>query len=118
MTYQLSFNRHKFLVADIPLEEIYEKHGTYYPFQDEHEQELESWQVIWKPLNIRFYNDSDSNITAIPDITCWFTDQLIMNDKTFKRTVKTVCRMATDIMRKHSLLVISRKFKNRFKLRR
>ncbi len=84
MIYQLSFNRYKFLVADIPLEEIYEKHGTYYPFQDEHEQELESWQAIWKPLNIRFYNDSDSNITAIPDITCWFTDQLIMNDKAFK----------------------------------
>ncbi len=81
MTYKLRFDRSKFLVFEISPDELEEKIGADHLFMlDE-----PSWSEFWKPLNAKFIDFSDKrNVKTPPDITCWFTDQLVLNEEAYK----------------------------------
>ena len=78
MVYKLRFDRFHYLVGDISLEEVHAKTGDYFAL------DAPFWTDIWKPLEIEFRDDSDKkNVTVPPDITCWFTNDLILNSKAY-----------------------------------
>jgi len=81
MTYKLRFDRSKYLAFEISPDELEEKLGADHLFMlDEPE-----WSKFWKPINARFIDFSDKkNVTTPPDITLWFTDQLVLNEKAYK----------------------------------
>lgn len=80
MIYKLRFDRTKFLAFEISPDELEEKFGADHLFMlDE-----PTWSTFWKPLNAKFIDFSDKkNVTMPPDITCWFTDQLVLNEKAY-----------------------------------
>lgn len=42
------------------------------------------WKDFWKPLNAKFSDESDKGkVVKLPDITCWFTDRLALNQKAY-----------------------------------
>ncbi|MCX2780930.1 imm11 family protein [Microbulbifer thermotolerans] len=75
MIYRLGFDRENYLVGDISLDEIKAKMGDYFAL------DRDCWSEIWRPPEIVFTDESDKkNVTNPPDITCWFTDDLILNE--------------------------------------
>jgi hypothetical protein len=80
VTYKLRFDRSQHLVFDVSPDVLEQAFGEDYFFMlDE-----DSWQDFWKPIEVQFYNDSDSKkILTPPDITLWFTDQLVLNEKAY-----------------------------------
>jgi len=80
VVYKLRFDRNKFLAFDISPEEMEEKLGEDYFFMlDE-----PVWSEFWKALEVQFHDDSDKkDISSLPDITCWFTDQLVLNEHAY-----------------------------------
>jgi len=80
VVYKLRFDRNKFLAFDISPEELEEKLGEDYFFMlDE-----PSWSEFWQALEVQFHDDSDKkNLSSIPDITCWFTDQLVLSEHAY-----------------------------------
>lgn len=80
MIYKLRFDRNKYLVFDISPEKLEKKLGEDHFFLlDE-----STWVDFWTSLDVQFHDDSDKkNISSLPDITCWFTDQLVLNDKAY-----------------------------------
>ena len=80
MIYKLRFDRSRFLTFEISPDELEAKFGADHIFMlDEPE-----WSGFWKPLDAKFLDFSDKkNVTALPDITCWFTDQLVLNEKAY-----------------------------------
>lgn len=78
MVYRLRFDRFNFLVGDISLAEIKAKLGNIFAL------DAPQWADIWVPLEIQFSDDSDrQNVTTPPDISCWFTNELILNEKAY-----------------------------------
>lgn len=81
MTYKLRFDRAKYLAFEISPDELEEKLGADYLFMLDEPK----WADFWKPVNAKFIDFSDKkNITTPPDITLWFTDQLVLSDKAYK----------------------------------
>lgn len=79
MIYKLRFDRSKYLAFDISPEEIEEKLGDFFILDEP------IWSDFWKPLNAKFYDDSDKkNVTTPPDITCWFVEHLVLNEKAYR----------------------------------
>jgi len=80
MIYKLRFDRTKYLTFEILPDELEEKFGADYLFMlDE-----PTWLSFWKPVNAKFIDMSDrKNVTIPPDITCWFTDQLVLNENAY-----------------------------------
>lgn len=79
MHYKLRFDRSNYLVGDISLKEVGAKLGN--PFA----LDAPLWKDIWQPLHIQFRDDSDKqNVATPPDITCWFTNELILNEKAYE----------------------------------
>ncbi len=80
MIYKLRFDRAKFLTFEISPNELEAKFGADHLFMlDE-----PLWADFWKPLNTQFLDFSDKkNVTTPPDISCWFTDQLVLNEKAY-----------------------------------
>ena len=79
MIYKLRFNRSKYLVFEIMPAEIEEKLGDYFVLDEP------VWSDFWKPLTSRFIDFSDEkNVIKPPDITCWFTEQLVLNEKAYR----------------------------------
>jgi hypothetical protein len=80
MVYKLRFDRNKYLAFDISPDELEEKLGEDYFFMlDE-----PIWTEFWQALEVQFHDDSDKkNISSLPDITCWFTDQLVLNEHAY-----------------------------------
>jgi hypothetical protein len=80
VVYKLRFDRNKYLAFDISPEELEEKLGEDYFFMlDE-----PIWSEFWQALEVKFHDDSDKkNISSLPDITCWFTDQLVLNERAY-----------------------------------
>ena len=80
MVYKLRFNRNTHLLFDISADEIEAKLGVIFLLDH-----LENWSEIWTPLDGRFYDDSDKkNMLSVPDITLWFTDEIVCNDKAYR----------------------------------
>lgn len=78
MIYRLRFDRFNYLVGDISLDEIKAKTGNYFAL------DAELWADIWQPMQIGFRDDSDAqNVVTPPDITCWFTDNIFLNQKAY-----------------------------------
>jgi hypothetical protein len=78
MIYRLRFDRFNYLVGDISLREIKAKMGDYFALK------APLWIDIWNPVDIQFRDDSDKkNVVTPPDITCWFTNELILNKKAY-----------------------------------
>lgn len=77
--YKLRFDRNRFMTFDISSSELRSKLGSdYRPLLDK-----KVWSDFWLELDARFHDDSDSkNTLTIPDITCWFTDRLMLNENT------------------------------------
>ncbi len=81
MIYKLRYDRTKYLVFNIPPDELVEKFGGDYYFVLEEPE----WSGFWKTLNVEFFDESDSKtVLSPPDITCWFIEQLVINEKAFK----------------------------------
>ncbi|MBV1884157.1 MAG: hypothetical protein KUG82_21130, partial [Pseudomonadales bacterium] len=50
-----------------------------------------TWADFWKSLDVQFHDDSDKkNISSLPDITCWFTDQLVLSDESYRTLSETL----------------------------
>jgi len=80
MIYKLRFDRSKFLTFEISPDELEARFGADYLFMLDEKK----WSDFWKPVNAKFLDFSDKkNVTALPDITCWFTDQLVLNEKSY-----------------------------------
>lgn len=80
MIYKLRFERSNYLTFEISPDEFEEKFGDDYLFM----LDKACWKNFWKPLNARFLDFSDNkNVTTLPDITCWFTDQIVLNEKAY-----------------------------------
>jgi hypothetical protein len=80
MIYKLRFDRNKHLAFDISPEELESKLG------EDHFFLLDEpiWSSFWKSLDVQFHDDSDKkNVSSLPDITCWFTDQLVLSEKAY-----------------------------------
>ena len=80
MIYKLRFDRNKHLAFDISPEELESKLG------EDHFFLLDEpiWSSFWKPLDVQFHDDSDKkSVSSLPDITCWFTDQLVLSKKAY-----------------------------------
>ncbi len=78
MIYRLRFDRFNYLVGDISLREIKAKMGDYFALKSP------LWADIWNPVDIKFRDDSDKkNVLTPPEITCWFTNDLILNKKAY-----------------------------------
>jgi len=77
VVYKLRFDRNDFLAFDISPEELEAKLGEDYFFMlDE-----PNWSDFWQALDVQFHDDSDKkNVSSLPDITCWFTDQLVLSE--------------------------------------
>lgn len=72
MTYKLRFDRSKFLAFEI------------LPAKLEAKLDEAVWSEFWKAMNAKFIDFSDNkNVTTPPDITCWFTDQLVLNENAY-----------------------------------
>lgn len=79
MIYRLRFDRFNFLVGDISLAEVKAKLGHIFAL------DAARWADFWVPLDIQFSDDSElQNVTTPPDITCWFTNELILNHKAYQ----------------------------------
>jgi hypothetical protein len=80
MIYKLRFDRNKHLAFDISPEELEKKLGEDHFFMlDE-----PVWKDFWKSLDVQFHDDSDKkNVSSLPDITCWFIDQLVLSEKAY-----------------------------------
>lgn len=79
MVYKLRFNRNTHLLFDISADEIEAKLGDMFLLDHS-----EKWSVVWKPLDGRFYDDSDKqNIVSVPDISLWFTNEIVCNEKAY-----------------------------------
>ncbi len=80
MAYKLRFNRNTHLLFDISADEIEAKLGDMFLLDHS-----EKWSDIWKPLDGRFYDNSDKkNRVSVPDITLWFTDEIVCNEKAYR----------------------------------
>ena len=87
MIYKLRFDRNKHLVFDISPEELEKKLG------EDHFFLLDEpiWADFWRSLDVQFHDDSDKkNINSLPDITCWFTEQLVLNEKAYNALSKAL----------------------------
>lgn len=85
MHYKLRFDRTKYLAADISLDEIKAKMGDYFAL------DTPSWKEVWAPPELTFTDDSDQKTAkTLPDITCWFTDELILSDKAYSLIHKQI----------------------------
>jgi len=87
MVFKLRFNRSDFLVFDVSPEELEDQFG------EDHFFLLDEpiWASFWKPINAQFHDDSDGqNVAALPDITCWFTDQLVLNKQAYQKLGSTL----------------------------
>ena len=79
MIYRLRYDRFNFLVGDISFEEVKSKTGNYFAL------DADEWLSIWKPLEIKFRDDSDNqDVLTPPDITCWFTNELFLNSNAYE----------------------------------
>lgn len=78
MIYRLKFDRSRFLCFDVSPDEWLEKLGPRYLFQlDERD-----WSAFWPTINGQFFNDSDGdNLPKVPDISVWFMQNLVLNEK-------------------------------------
>lgn len=80
MIYRLKYDRLNYMVFDISFNEIKFKLGNVFALNDTTKQ----WADIWQPLCGQFFDYSDEqNITSIPDISCWVTDDLILSQKAY-----------------------------------
>lgn len=80
MIYKLRFDRSKYLTFEISPDELEEKFGEDYLFM----LDKPCWDDFWKPLNVKFLDFSDNKkVTTPPDVTCWFTDQIVLNEKAY-----------------------------------
>lgn len=78
MIYRLRADRFNFLVGDISFDEVKAKTGDYFTL------DTPLWTEIWKPMAISFRDDSDEqNVLTPPDITCWLTDNIFLNQKVY-----------------------------------
>lgn len=78
MIYRLRFDRFNFMTFDIWPDEVEEKLGDMFILDSP------EWRQFWKPLNAQFSDMSDAGgVIKIPDITCWFTDNLALNKTAF-----------------------------------
>lgn len=85
MIYRLRFDRFNYLVFDISAQEIEYKLGDFFLLQEP------LWKDFWKPLEAKFSDDSDDgNTINLPDITCWFTDRLALNQTAYKALASTL----------------------------
>ena len=81
MIYKLRFDRSRFLSFDISPDVLEESFGPDYFSLLEQPQ----WKSFWQPLPVEFFDDSDKHdVTKPPDITLWFTDQLVVNQKAYE----------------------------------
>jgi len=81
MIYKLRFDRNEHLVFEISPEELEKKLGEDHFFLLDEPK----WAGFWKTLEAEFHDDSDDqNVQSLPDITCWFTDQLVLSDKAYR----------------------------------
>ena len=79
MIYKLRYDRFNYLVFEIMPDEVEEKLGDYFILDEP------LWTDFWKPLNAIFFDDSDNkNVITPPDITCWFIDRLVLNEKAYQ----------------------------------
>lgn len=78
MIFRLRYDRFNYLVGDISFEEVNAKMGDYFAL------DAATWSDIWNPVDIKFIDDSDKhNVLTPPDITCWFTNEIILNKKAY-----------------------------------
>lgn len=85
MIYKLRYDRFKFLVFEIMPDEVEEKLGDFFILHEP------LWTDFWKPLNAIFFDDSDNkNVITPPDITCWFIDNLVLNEKAYQLLSETL----------------------------
>lgn len=88
MHYRLRYDRDNFMVADISSHEIRAKLGN--PFILRHNP-ISPWAEMWQPLVMTFSDESDAkNVVALPDITVWFTDNLILSQKAYDIVFSTL----------------------------
>ncbi|BFM15464.1 hypothetical protein R50073_16470 [Maricurvus nonylphenolicus] len=80
MVYKLRSDRNNYLCAEISPDELEQKLGEDHFFLlDE-----PTWVDFWVPMQVEFKDLSDNqNVTTPPDITCWFTDQLVLSEKAY-----------------------------------
>ncbi len=78
MIYRLRFDRFNYMVFDIWPDEVEAKLGDMFILHEP------LWKTFWKPLCAQFTDDSDKhNVIKLPDITCWFTDRLALNQTAY-----------------------------------
>ena len=84
MIYKLRADRNHFLMGYLSTEEIERVIGDYFLLDEP------LWAAFWKPINIVFQDDSDSqSIITPPDVTVWGTsNNLICNEKAYKALVQ------------------------------
>ena len=76
--YKLRFDRFNYMVFEIDPHLIAAQFGNIFALNKPF------WMDFWQPLDSRFIDESDKkNVLAVPDITCWFTDNLVLNTKAY-----------------------------------
>ena len=79
MIYKLRYDRFNYLLFEISPTEIKARFGDMFILD-----KSETWSEFWQPLHAEFWDGSDKeNITAVPDISLWTTDQIICNQKAY-----------------------------------
>lgn len=79
--YRLQFDRSNFLAAEIWPDEIHQKLGDPFILG-----RTSTWTDIWVPLEVKFHDLSDrGKILTPPDITVWFTSDLVLNEKAYRK---------------------------------
>jgi hypothetical protein len=83
--YRLRFDRENYMLFDIPPHDLEYTLGDIFLLDNP----KSIWTDFWKPLSGRFNDWSEKkNVLKIPDITCWFTDNLVLNQKSYDLLVK------------------------------
>lgn len=81
MIYKLRFDRNKYLVFELPTEELKNKLGKTYFLS----LKKESWKSFWEEIQAEFLDESErGHKPGLPDITCWFTDQLVLSEHAYQ----------------------------------
>jgi len=85
MIYRLRFDRFNFMTFDIWPEEVEAKLGDMFIL------DAPRWKEFWQPLNAQFTDMSDSGgVFKVPDITCWFTNDLALNQAAYDSLSKVL----------------------------
>jgi len=88
MIYRLRYDRENFLVFYISPHEIGAKLGNPFVLR---RNPISAWKENWKPLSVEFADESDKkDVTAPPDITVWFTDNLVLNQRAYQALQDTL----------------------------